>query len=321
LIKGLASRQIISELTQSTTPESGGANCVESTTEAKPKGRDAKLSIPFVSTTPQCFAIFSWNVLVTRWKLGIRQKCDILVQLLSIASLDTYLASGIATLATYWCTKRRGKLYISTLVSSLSKERYDTRSHACVPFEQPRFLTPLVFLSGPSLQLLNTPEKVPFRLTQNIIDGMGPTGIEGTFTKAAEETLTVLKRNSNALLTILSAIVSDPLYRWSVSPVKARQRQRLSEKDEEDSGGRLQERRKSVEADDSKSGKDESKPGTETNEAAAHAITRISEKLQGYEDGTSGEQQSVEGQVQLLVNSAKDQDNLSEMYFGWAPWM
>ena len=54
---------------------------------------------------------------------------------------------------------------------------------------------------------------------------MGPSGTEGTFSRAAEETSKVLRDNSSALLTILSAIVSDPLYKWSVSPVKARRRQ------------------------------------------------------------------------------------------------
>jgi ataxia telangiectasia mutated family protein len=157
---------------------------------------------------------------------------------------------------------------------------------------------------------------VPFRLTRNIVDGMGPTGIEGTFTKAAEATMTVLKLNSNALLTILSAIVSDPLYKWNVSPVKARQRQLLSvsENDDDDSAAHFQGR--GIGADDP-----EDELGSEKNEAAANAIAKIQEKLQGYEDGTSGEQQSVEGQVQLLINSAKDPDNLCDMYVGWGPWM
>jgi hypothetical protein len=57
--------------------------------------------------------------------------------------------------------------------------------------------------------------------------------------------------------------------------------------------------------------------GSEKNEAAANAIAKSKKKLQGYEDGTSGEQQSVEGQVQLLINSAKDPDNLCEGV-GWA---
>ena len=59
------------------------------------------------------------------------------------------------------------------------------------------------------------PELVPFRLTRNMVDGMGPTGTEGTFARAAEATTRVLRDNSNALLTILSAIASDPLYRFT----------------------------------------------------------------------------------------------------------
>jgi phosphatidylinositol kinase/protein kinase (PI-3 family) len=57
------------------------------------------------------------------------------------------------------------------------------------------------------------------------------------------------------------------------------------------------------------------------NKAGAKALAKISEKLQGYEDSTSGEQQGVEGQVQLLINSARDPDNLCEMFAGWAPWL
>ena len=142
---------------------------------------------------------------------------------------------------------------------------------------------------------------------------MGVNGTEGTFSVAAEATLTVLKQNANALLTILSAIVADPLYKWSVSPVKARERQRLTEKDESDKEVGRSRRDSTVTA-----GEDFD---SDRNEFAAHTISKIHEKLQGYEDGTSGEQQSVEGQVQLLINSARDRDNLCEMFVGWAPWM
>ena len=54
--------------------------------------------------------------------------------------------------------------------------------------------------------------------------------------------------------------------------------------------------------------------------AGAKAIAKIHEKLQGYEDSTAGEQQGVEGQVQLLINSARDPDNLCLLYPGWEPW-
>jgi serine-protein kinase ATM len=160
-------------------------------------------------------------------------------------------------------------------------------------------------------QRLTVPEVAPFRLTRNVIDGMGSLGVEGTFTKAAEATLSTLKQNSNGLLTILSAIVSDPLYKWSLSSKKVN---RQNEEGRDENG--------------------EYKPQLETNnfatcildhnenrnEVATHAISRIQEKLLGYEDGTLGEQQSVESQVQLLLNAAQDPDNLCVMYPGWAPW-
>lgn len=158
---------------------------------------------------------------------------------------------------------------------------------------------------------LNTPERVPFRLTQNVIDGLGPTGTNGMFTKACEETMAVLKHNTASLLTILSAIVSDPLYQWTVSAAKAREIQR--EEDEEptimSSNGK------------SRSRHAEGANKLEQNEAAMQTISRIQQKLQGYEDGTSGEQQSIESQIQLLINSARDPDNLCQMFEGWAPWV
>ena len=56
-------------------------------------------------------------------------------------------------------------------------------------------------------------------------------------------------------------------------------------------------------------------------QATTKTINKIKEKLQGYEDSTSGEQQGIEGQVQLLINSARDPNNLCNMYPGWGPWV
>jgi len=167
------------------------------------------------------------------------------------------------------------------------------------------------------MQLLPRPEKVPCRLTRNIVDGLGPMGTEGLFTKASEATLMILKHNASPLLTILSAVVSDPLYQWSMSPVKARKRQRLTEQevDDGDAGAKV-----GLQSATNKSvAVGQQQP--DQYEAAARAIGKIQEKLSGYEDGTSGEQQSVEGQIQLMINSARDPDKLSEMYCGWLPWL
>jgi ataxia telangiectasia mutated family protein len=165
-------------------------------------------------------------------------------------------------------------------------------------------------------KLLNTPERVPFRLTRNMVDGMGPSGTEGTFSHAAEETSRVLRGNASALLTILSAIVSDPLYKWSVSPVKARRRQAQEDEEEAEQPYGVDDNHfSSTSAGASLSSKEEH------NKAAQQAVARIDEKLKGFEDGTSGEQQSVEGQVQLLITTARDQDSLCQMFPGWAPWI
>ena len=55
------------------------------------------------------------------------------------------------------------------------------------------------------------------------------------------------------------------------------------------------------------------------NDAATRTIAKINQKLSGYEEGTS-DKNSVEGQVKLLINAARDADNLCQLYVGWAPF-
>ena len=49
--------------------------------------------------------------------------------------------------------------------------------------------------------------QVPFRLTRDVIDGMGVTGVEGVFRKCCEETLSVMRTNKEALLTIIEVML------------------------------------------------------------------------------------------------------------------
>jgi serine-protein kinase ATM len=174
---------------------------------------------------------------------------------------------------------------------------------------------------------------VPFRLTQNIVDGLGPTGVEGGFTRAAETTMRVLKYNTSALLTILTSIAADPLYMWTLSPVKARAKQLVKAKLDEEEEGDDHENADDFDGEDSEHAVDVLKEKHEKekaedamndakrNDQATHVIAKVHQKLQGYEDGTSGEQQGVEGQIQLLINQARDIGNLAVMYPGWAPWL
>ncbi|XP_053667016.1 serine/threonine-protein kinase Smg1 [Anopheles marshallii] len=63
---------------------------------------------------------------------------------------------------------------------------------------------------------LRVPEKVPFRMTPNLEEALGLTGIEGTFRLACEHVLKSLKKGRETLLTLLEAFVYDPLVDWAI---------------------------------------------------------------------------------------------------------
>ncbi|XP_020591737.1 serine/threonine-protein kinase ATM [Phalaenopsis equestris] len=147
--------------------------------------------------------------------------------------------------------------------------------------------------------MLKTPERVPFRLTRDIIDGMGVTGVEGVFRRCCEETLAVMRTNKEALLTIIEVFIHDPLYKWALSPLKALQRQQELD-------------------DNSDSSLENSEDAYEGNRDAARSILRVKQKLDGYEDG---EMRSVAGQVQQLIQDAIDTDRLCQMFPGWGAWL
>ncbi|KAL7139007.1 hypothetical protein ABFS83_09G021400 [Erythranthe nasuta] len=148
--------------------------------------------------------------------------------------------------------------------------------------------------------MLKTPERVPFRLTRDIIDGMGVTGVEGVFRRCSEETLSVMRTNKEALLTIIEVFIHDPLYKWALSPLKAMQRQ------------------KDIDDDLDASLEDSDDDEYEGNKDAARALLRVKQKLDGYEDG---EMRSVNGQVQQLIQDAIDPDRLCHMFPGWGAWL
>ena len=54
------------------------------------------------------------------------------------------------------------------------------------------------------------PERVPFRLTHNMVHAMGIQGYEGAFRSSAELTLSVLRQQQETLMSILEAFVYDP---------------------------------------------------------------------------------------------------------------
>ena len=50
---------------------------------------------------------------------------------------------------------------------------------------------------------LPTPETVPFRLTRDLVDGMGIAGVEGVFRRCCQETMKVIRASHEELRTIL----------------------------------------------------------------------------------------------------------------------
>ncbi|KAF2211034.1 hypothetical protein CERZMDRAFT_43856 [Cercospora zeae-maydis SCOH1-5] len=54
------------------------------------------------------------------------------------------------------------------------------------------------------------PELVPFRLTHNMVDAMGPYGYEGPFRKSSELTLGLLRQERDTLMTVLETFLYDP---------------------------------------------------------------------------------------------------------------
>ncbi|KAK9825683.1 hypothetical protein WJX81_003257 [Elliptochloris bilobata] len=163
-----------------------------------------------------------------------------------------------------------------------------------IAFEQGRFLT--------------TPELVPFRLTRDIVDGMGAAGVEGVMRRSCEETLRVLRAAKESLATIVEVFIHDPLYKWALSPAAAQLRQGGSQPGAGDAAPAA------TALGEGESG------GDLVNADAERALLRVKHKLEGLDSG-EGEARSVEGQVQQLLQEAADPDRLCRMYVGWAAWL
>ncbi|BGO96796.1 Serine/threonine-protein kinase MEC1 [Rhodotorula toruloides] len=139
------------------------------------------------------------------------------------------------------------------------------------------------------------PEKVPFRLTQNIIDGMGVTGFEGqsgVYRRACEITLRILRANRDSLRSVLETFLHDPLVEWVY----------VSKKQREAGTGPEQTRARALEA-----------------------LEPIDNKLLGLQVTSDPEsigvkEVSVEEQVERLIREARDSKNLGAMYVGWCAW-
>ena len=73
-------------------------------------------------------------------------------------------------------------------------------------------------------KFLPTPETVPFRLTRDLVDGMGLTGVEGVYRRCCEKTMEVMRTSQESLMTIVE--VSKKRYSTVTSFYHIRTRER-----------------------------------------------------------------------------------------------
>ncbi|KAF9024830.1 hypothetical protein BDZ89DRAFT_1068767 [Hymenopellis radicata] len=142
-------------------------------------------------------------------------------------------------------------------------------------------------------KLLETPERVPFRLTQNIIGGLGVTGVEGVFRVSCELTFDILRQNKDPLTSVLDSFLHDPLQEFMDE--KNRRQRRM-------------------------------KQSISTEDVARTPLDEIAKKLMGIYVTSSvlenrTKQMSTKNLVQVLILEASSLSNLARMYVGWAPWM
>ncbi|THU91880.1 hypothetical protein K435DRAFT_967914 [Dendrothele bispora CBS 962.96] len=154
---------------------------------------------------------------------------------------------------------------------------------------------------------LETPEIVPFRLTHNLVDGLGVTGVEGVFRMTCEITFQLLRDNKASLASVLDAFIHDPLVEWD------------EEKRKLERTNNFQQQWVNRER--------EKQPDAEIKlKLAKTSLSAIQRKLEGYystnskKDSVSQERWSTINLVELLIQEATDLAHLARMYQGWAAW-
>ncbi|EJU06214.1 hypothetical protein DACRYDRAFT_112961 [Dacryopinax primogenitus] len=150
---------------------------------------------------------------------------------------------------------------------------------------------------------LEVPERVPFRLTQNMVDGLGVTGVEGVFRIACELTMGILRNHKDSLMSVLEAFVHDPLSEFEEE--KRRQDQQAKQ-------GRSR-RGANVSAATTADGR-----AMQLRDYALKSLLPIESKLKGV---YSSKQMTTRNQVDVLIREATDPTNLGMMYVGWAAWL
>lgn len=133
-------------------------------------------------------------------------------------------------------------------------------------------------------RILPIPELVPFRLTDDLVDALGVTGVNGTFRQCSQLVLQTLIDSSDVILTILEVFKQDPLHTWMVDDKM---------KKAQDGNHKMYPERGQEKAD---------RIMRETRE-------NLSKEL------------SVQYRVNQLIQEARDVNNLATIFRGWHSWL
>lgn len=125
------------------------------------------------------------------------------------------------------------------------------------------------------------PERVPFRLTHNMVAAMGIYKYEGPFRQCSELTLRILRAQEETLMTILEAFIYDPTLDLQ---------------------------------------KDKKRKSEVVKLNPTSVVESIKRKVRGLLPDESIPL-GVEGQVEELIKQAVDPRNLTAMYIGWCPFL
>lgn len=144
---------------------------------------------------------------------------------------------------------------------------------------------------------LGVPEIVPFRLTPNLEDAMGVLRYEGSFRKACELTMSLIRNNENILMNFLESFIHDPLMDWRGSSEKNHKEEKYKQ--------RIKQQQEQV---------------YKIIRRKICGILTKDDDNTGYRD-SGGLSVSVSFQVDLLIQTAVNHENLSKMFVGWMPFL
>lgn len=157
-------------------------------------------------------------------------------------------------------------------------------SRHCVSFSLP--VSDCLFGKGLTLE---KPERVPFRLTPNMVDALGICGVDGLFSSSAEVAMQVIRSNEQTMMSVLHTFIYDPLVEWKTTSAN---------------GGVLP----------------SSNTGVTFHPNAVKILDEIEMKLRG-QVAKESLPLNVHGQVAQLIKEATSLSNLAQMYIGWMAWL